>query len=387
MFSTAAVGCKGESNREAGNISELDNLGIKFGNECAPPSTHSSTTRVVLRDFSGEHENAWDAYVYDHASGTPFHLTAWKRVVEKVFQFEARYLLLEEAGRIRGVLPLFLVPNLLFGRCLMSTPFAVYGGICADDGLTAAYLQRAACEMAKRERVQYLELREQLPFNSATFQTKKLYVAFDLDLPRSVDELLAGFPRDTRYMIRKANKNQLYSIVSVEHLDQFHHIYCRSLHQLGTPAFPKKLFRTILQEFAGKVELTTVWKGKEALSAVLSFLFRDSILPYFGGSLDEGRQFAANNFMYYEVMRRALHAGYRRFDFGRSKLGSGSCAFKRQWNMRERALPYQFFLVLRKTMPNYSPANPKFKAAISVWKSLPFPVTRWLGPVMVRAFS
>ena len=100
----------------------------------------------------------------------------------------------------------------------------------------------------------------------------------------------------------------------------------------------------------------------------------------------EGRPVAANNYMYYEVMGRALEVGVRRFDFGRSKLGSGSYAFKTQWNMRERPLPYQFYLVKRKSMPNFSPANPKFKLAISMWKALPLPITKILGPVMVRAF-
>src|SRR5262249_20417165 len=109
-------------------------------------------------------------------------------------------------------------------------------------------------------------------------------------------------------------------------------------------------------------------------------------LPYFGGSLLEGRSLAANNFMYYEVMRRAIEDGLKHFDFGRSKLGSGSYAFKTTWNMRERPLPYRFFLVRRKSLPNFSPANPKFKLAISLWRSLPFPVTKVVGPAIVRAF-
>jgi len=341
----------------------------------------------VIREYTEEYRNAWDEYVHRHTSGTPFHLTSWKRVIEKVFHFEARYLLVEEAGNIRAVLPLFLVPNLLFGRSLMSTPFAVYGGICGDDQDSATQLRQSACEMAQRERVQYLELREQLPSDDPSFLTKELYVTFDSELPKTQDELLASFPRDTRYMIRKAQKNELYSVFDVQELNAFYQIYSRSLHQLGTPAFPKDLFRAILDEFAGSSELTTVWKGRKALAAVLSFVFRDSVLPYFGGSIGEGRQFAANNFMYHEVMKRAIEARIRKFDFGRSKRGSGSYAFKTQWNMRERPLPYQFFLVRRKSMPNFSPANPKFKAAISVWKSLPFAVTKRLGPIMVRAFS
>jgi FemAB-related protein (PEP-CTERM system-associated) len=341
---------------------------------------------ITIRRYQDQFQHAWDEYVYRHPSGSLFHLTAWKRVIEKTFRFESRYLLMEERGTIRGVLPLFVVPNFLLGRSLISTPLAVYGGVCADDEQMSSRLRKAACQMAEREGVQYLELREQWPLAEPGFQTKELYVTFDQELPSNVDQLLRGFPRDTRYMIRKGQKNGLRAVVDPQQLDIFYEIYSRSFHQLGTPVFSKCLFRVVLEELGEQSELTTVWHGEKALAAVLTFRYRDWVLPYFGGSLVEGRRFAANNFMYYEVMRRALEGGARHFDFGRSKLGSGSYAFKTQWNMRERRLPYQFFLVRRKSMPNFSPANPKFRLAISLWKSLPFPLTKILGPVMVRAF-
>lgn len=328
----------------------------------------------------------WDDYVYRHPTSSIFHLTAWKRVIERTFRFESRYLVVQRENQICGVLPLFLVTNVLQGRTLISSPFAVYGGICADDDETASSLRAAACRIAEQEGVQHLELREQWPTSAPQFQTKELYVTFDLELPQSADELQRRFPRDTRYMIRKAGKNGLRAIWDNRELDTFYEIYSHSFHNLGTPVFPKKLFRTVLEEFGEQCELTTVWHARKALAAVLSFRFRDWILPYFGGSLMEGRTLAANNFMYWEVMKRALESGVRHFDFGRSKLGSGSHAFKTQWNMRERPLPYQFFLVKRKSMPNFSPANPKFKLPISLWRAMPFAVTKVLGPVVVRWF-
>jgi FemAB-related protein (PEP-CTERM system-associated) len=287
----------------------------------SPPGTPSN---AIVCSYEDRFQSAWDEYVYRHSSGSIFHLIAWKRVVEKAFKFEARYLLVKENGSIRGVLPLFMVSNLLFGRSLISTPIAVYGGICGDNENIKSLLRRAACQMAERERVQYLELREQWPIAFSGFLTKQLYVTFDLELPRDLDGLLRGFPRDTRYMIRKGQKNGLQAVVDNRQLDTFYEIYSRSFSNLGTPVFAKRLFRIVLDEFGEQCELTTVWSGKKALASVLSFRFRDWILPYFGGSLVESRPLAANNFMYYEVMRRALEAGVRFFDFGRSKLGSGA---------------------------------------------------------------
>jgi len=156
--------------------------------------------------------------------------------------------------------------------------------------------------------------------------------------------------------------------------------------QLGTPVFGKEFFRRLRAEFGDRCETTVVWHGEKAIAGALSFRFRDWILPYYGGSLMEGRRLAANNFLYWEVMKRALERGLQHFDFGRSKMGTGAHAFKCQWNMREYPLPYQYYLAGRKEMPNFSPTNPRFKSAIALWKHLPFSVTKLLGPRLVRLF-
>jgi FemAB-related protein (PEP-CTERM system-associated) len=315
-----------------------------------------------------------------------FHLTAWKRSIERAFGFQARYLAVEEQGTIRGVLPLFLVDNWVQGKSLISAPFAVYGGICADDEGAAETLRTAACELARKEKVQFLELREQRPFSYPDFHCKHLYVTFDRELPSDCRELLQSFPRDTRYMIRKAQKGGLRAVVGNGHLDVLYGIYAYSVRQLGTPVFSRRYFQILLEEFGENCEVTTIWHEEKAIAGVLSFRFRDRILPYYGGSLLEGRQLAANNFMYWEVMRRAAECGIRYYDFGRSKLGTGAYAFKTQWGMQERPLPYQFYLGRRKTMPNFSPVNPRFRLGVNLWKRMPLWAANVLGPRVVRLF-
>lgn len=347
------------------------------------PASKTSTQVVAYEERM---EKAWDSYVHAHPSTTLFHLSAWKRVIERAFGFEARYLQLESEGRIAGVLPLFLVKNRILGKALISTPFAVYGGICADQDEAAGVLRAHASRMAREEAVEYLELREQSPAFDPEFRTKQLYVTFDRELPATPDLLLKSFPRDTRYMIRKAQKNDLCLVKGNDQLAVFYEIYAHSVHNLGTPVFSRKFFEILLQEFGNTCEVAVVYQKTRAVAAVVSFRFRNWILPYYGGSLLEGRPLAANNFMYWEVMKQALESGAQYFDFGRSKLGTGAYAFKQQWSMRERPLPYQFLLVNREEMPNFSPVNPRFKLATSLWRRVPFALTKVVGPELVRLF-
>jgi hypothetical protein len=81
-----------------------------------------------------------------------------------------------------------------------------------------------------------------------------------------------------------------------------------------------------------------------------------------------------------------VQKGIRVFDFGRSKKGTGSYAFKTQWNMTEEPLHYGVHLVRRKTVPNFSPVNPKFERATRIWQKLPAWLTTAVGPHVVRWF-
>jgi hypothetical protein len=106
----------------------------------------SGELTLKVAEFTDARAAEWDQFVLAHPSGTVFHMTPWKRVIERSFGYAAKYLLAERDGKICGVLPLFLVKNLIIGKTLISTPFGVYGGICAADAESYAALQDAACE-------------------------------------------------------------------------------------------------------------------------------------------------------------------------------------------------------------------------------------------------
>src|SRR5689334_22128834 len=96
---------------------------------------------IQVRPLESEDWTSWDAFVDTHPHGSPFHLLAWKKSIETTFRYQPHYLLASDAGRIRAVLPLFLVSNLIVGKILLSTPFAVYGGILADSGEALAAMK------------------------------------------------------------------------------------------------------------------------------------------------------------------------------------------------------------------------------------------------------
>jgi FemAB-related protein (PEP-CTERM system-associated) len=324
----------------------------------------------------------WDAFVRSNAHGSPFHLLAWKRVVETAFGHRPHYLMAAGPDRVEGVLPLIEVPGLLGGRGLVSVPYGVYGGVCAASPEARAGLLAAAARLARERRADYVELRHRRG-QQADLPTKSLYVTFARPISADPEENMAAIPRKQRRMIRQGAKFGLRAEFGLQHLDAFYEVYAESVRNLGSPVFPRALFRAIAEEFKQDCELLTVWREGRLLAGVLTLLYEDQALPYYGGALREALQFAVNDFMYWELMSRVAAAGYRVFDFGRSREGTGPYHFKRHWGFEPEPLPYQYIL-RRGGIPNMSPSNPKMRLAIAAWKRLPFAVTKTLGPRLTR---
>jgi len=336
--------------------------------------------------YSHEVQARWDAFVQQQDEGTFFHTTAWKRVIERTFGFKAQYLAAEQDGQLVGVLPLFMVANPLMGKTLISTPFATYGGVCTANPEARALLLQTATEMANAEHVDYLELRTHEASNAPAFHTKSLYVDFYCPIDPDPERQMKLLPKDTRYMIRKGQKAGLRATKGDHQLDAFYEVYAHSVRHLGTPVFSKKLFKNLMKEMGNQAEIVIVWNGQTAVAGAMCLHFKGWVMPYYAGSTLEGRKCAANNFMFWHIIEDGAKQDTKFFDFGRSKLGTGAHDFKSKWNMLERPLPYQYYLVERKEMPNFSPNNPRFHRAIEMWKHMPFPLTKLLGPALVKLF-
>ena len=333
---------------------------------------------------AGSDERRWDDFVLAHPHGTPFHLVAWKKVIQKNFGYEPHYLMAVDADRVRGILPLFLVKNLLVGKALISSPFAVYGGVLADNDAARASLATGARRLGETLGVEYVELRNAHASQCVGFERVSRHVTFTQEIGEDEEAILAKIPRKTRYMVRRSLKEP-FSTRKTTDLSGFEELYARSLRRLGTPSFPTQYFSDLMICFKEAIDVREVVLDGKVASAVMTFYFRDQVMPYYGASDPAFNAAAPNNFMYYDLMRWGGKNGYRVFDFGRSKKsGSGSYDFKSHWGMLERELPYEILLVKRKELPNFSPNNPRFNLAIQIWQHLPLAVTRRLGPYFVR---
>lgn len=327
----------------------------------------------------------WDAYVDKNEAGSFFHLAGWMRVIQDVYGHTPHYLYLEQDGVLKGVLPLVEQNSRLFGHTLISTPFCVYGGAIADDEESLLELEQEAARLGKMLGVDYIEFR----YNHARENNNDLVLnchhsTYITALEDDEQAILQSIKKKQRANVRQSLKNSLESQVSND-VDMVHRVYSESVRNLGTPVFPKSYFAALKNVFGSSVECLTIKQSGKPVSAVMSFYYKDTVLPYYGGGTPDARQCRSNDFMYYHLM---CHARQNRqcqfFDFGRSKNGSGSGSYKKSWGISSKPLFYYCQLIKADSLPNLSPDNPKYKFFINVWKKLPLFVSERVGPYLSK---
>jgi FemAB-related protein (PEP-CTERM system-associated) len=327
----------------------------------------------------------WDAFVAACPDATFFHRAGWKTVIDRAFGHSTHFLYAETAGRIEGVLPLAEVKSRLFGHTLVALPFCVYGGIAARADRARQVLDEAARTLAENLGVDHLEYRNRTP-QHADWIHKDLYVTFRKEIDADVERNLLAIPRKQRAMVRKGIKAELKTEID-DGVERFFAAYSASVHRLGTPVFARRYFKILKAVFGGDCEVLTVTQKGRLVASVLSFYFRDEVLPYYGGGVASARDVAGNDFMYWDLMRRACERGIRVFDFGRSKRGTGSFDFKKNWGFEPQPLSYEYLLVKGKRVAEHNPLNPKYRMFIKMWQRLPLPLANLIGPHIVKSLG
>jgi len=341
-----------------------------------------------IRIISANEKNRlrWDRYITKSEHGTFYHQWGWREVVKTSLGHRPFYLAAEKESRIKGVLPLFLVKNPLAGRFLVSVPGANYGGICADDPDTSNMLLQKAKALCKKTGAAYLELRNSgepgfsLPVNDS-------FATILIHLDQDPDKVWRSFRKSVRNTARKAARAKIkieFRSSQSDTIPIFHDLYSRNMQQLGSPCFGQFFFTSIIRQFPNDSRIVTARIGNKIVAVDLIVFFKKSILSLYAGTDHNYLKLGVNTLLTWEEIRYGCANGFKRYDFGRSTLGSGSFDFKKRWNGEIHRLCYNYYLHKAKKNPLKNPLAPGYRMASGIWKRLPLPLTRYIGPHIVK---
>ena len=322
------------------------------------------------------------------ARASLFHRPAWLAAVAAGTGQRAAGLVAESMGVITGWLPLTEVRSPLFGKALVSSGFGVGGGICASSDGAARVLAQAAQDYATRGGFGGVELRGgPIPAGWECWSDK--HCGFERPLADSDEAELTAIPRKARAEVRKGLGFGHRITIGRAKTDLAAHYACysESVRNLGTPVFPRALFAAMLDAFPESADILTVWQGDTPLASVFNFYHNGAVMPFWGGGSHAARPARANELMYYELMLHARKAGMTRFDFGRSKTGSGPFSFKKNWGFAPEPLTYGAWTAPGQPPRNIDPTDASYSRKIDLWKKLPLPIANTLGPWIARGLA
>jgi len=351
-------------------------------NELTPVDLFQETPGPMTVSLATESDRAdWDAYVDRNSDAAGYHEWAWRAVFERAFGHECRYLVARR-GPVVGVLPLVEIRSALFGRTLTSLPFVNFGGVLAETDEVARALVDEAGRLAKSSGCKHVELRhigrrfEDLP-------CRQHKVTMRLPLQTGMWDRI---DRKARNQVRKAQKSDLTVVRGgAELVSEFYQVFARNMRDLGTPVYSPGFFREVLAAFPETARVFLVEHGTRAVAAGITIRHRDGLEVPWASSLREYRSQCPNNLLYWRIIEHAIDSGCRTLDFGRSTPNEGTYHFKEQWGARPEPLYWEYVLRGRTDLPDLSPANPKYRAAIAVWTRLPLAITNLIGPHIVRS--
>ncbi|MHC4943609.1 MAG: FemAB family XrtA/PEP-CTERM system-associated protein [Planctomycetota bacterium] len=340
------------------------------------------TTKIGLLDVDKFYE--WDRFVREAEGGTLFHLTRWQDLIRNNFTHKPYYLYSERDGQITGVLPLMHVRSSLLGSVLVSTPYAVYGGVVANQPEDAEKLVLASQELARRLNVRHVEYRQ---FKGTAYDLPSidLYHTFIREIPEDEEECLKIIPRKSRASARQGrDKFHLRFVHANNQIDRFYELFVMNKRLLGSPVFSKKYFRTLMDIFDGRVFIHCVLHEQKIVSAVMSFVYKNTVLPYYSGSEKQYERMQINNYQYWQLMAWACRRGMRFFDFGRSRKDTGAFKFKANMGFDSTELKYQYFFPKEGKIPSVNPSNPKYNLPKMIMRNIPIPLAKVVGPLLVK---
>jgi FemAB-related protein (PEP-CTERM system-associated) len=351
----------------------------------APLAIHHS---LRVSDLSDPREvERIEAFVREHG-GNLFQRPRWLMAVERGTGQRALGLVTETMGAVTGWLPLTAVRSFLFGKALISSGFGVGGGILADGENSEKLLADAAENFAVDNGFASIELRggnSPAGWNEVCDK----HSGFERELAADDEAELLAIPRKARAEVRKSLKNDLTVRVGRGSADLAAHyaVYSESVRNLGTPVFPRSLFCAMLDAFPKSSDILTIEKGGAPIASVLSFYHSGGVMPFWGGGTFAARHERANELMYYELMLHARKHGMARFDFGRSKTGSGPYHFKKNWGFEPQPLRYSIWTAPGAKPRDIDPTGAGYARKVELWKKLPLPIANAIGPIIARGLA
>lgn len=274
--------------------------------------------------------SAYREFVSGHPDRTAFHGLAWRRAVDRAFDYEPAFRLLFEPDGDDPVaaVPGFRVPGLLGSS--VKNPFCEYGyPLLAPDASPVGVLSALADAVDGRDAciLKDASFSGVSGYGPAGYGAVETGVSYRLPLDPGFDGIReTAFDAELRRAVRQAEEAGL-TFVESDDVAAFHELYVDTMRRLGSPPFPRGFFEALRSAFGGDCRLWLV-EDDEPIAGVLALQAGGTCHLLVNGADRERFGARPNHFLYARAIERLASEGLSVVDFGRTEPESGVARFK-----------------------------------------------------------
>lgn len=319
----------------------------------------------------------------------------WGSVCED-FGHDRRYLGITEGDELVAGLPLMFIDTRLFGKKLVSMPYAPYGSLLVSDDVDSpdeyrkqllGDLQHLSDELG----VAQASVRG-VDFNSvpAAYERVNRFVTFEVDLTDGEDEVWDNVASRFRRSVRKSRKEDVYVEKGYDEtmLSEYYDLYLDNMQYYGTPPYSRQFFRNVSEHLA-KIDAFEMYmaytpEGKP-INGVTTFSFGDRAIYWTGVSDYEYRDLNGGSRLMWEAIADSCESGYSTFDLGRTREDTGVYDYKKGIGKPVDLVDVHYAPTGELSLTN--PEDEKYDKYKQLWQKLPTKMTECIGPHIRKRLS
>ena len=297
-----------------------------------------------------------------------------------------------DAGQIAGFLPLCHIRSAITGPRLVAFPFSDHCPLVAEDEVSAQRLIDEAVQLARQERVRYLELRTGLNSTLAgrsDFVEGNLYVSWQTTLTSDLAVMWSRLRGPVRKKIRKSRRLgvQIRRAQRREDMQEYYRLHLRTRSKKhGMPAQSQQFFLDLWDIFAASGALQLFLADYEGTTIAGTVMIGSGTTARILYGASDGRylHLAPNNLLMWEAIVWCCQQGYQTLEHGRTaRANEGLMKFKEGWAAIEKPLPYYYYPDIA-GLAATSERSRLYKLLTSCWKRVPLALAGPLGGSLYR---
>jgi serine/alanine adding enzyme len=315
----------------------------------------------------------WDSFVSGKQDGTFYHLSYWGTAIKDAYGLDYFVIVARDNGVIVCGTPLVIIKYCL-RKYAYSMPYVSHASFCGGDETIRREIQGFLLDIFDVYFIEFRELRSRSEaINSLVTQV--------LDLRSGNASLWNKLDSAERSSVRKALRGGLTISSEGNNLSIFYRLFAEKMRRLGTPPHSEKMFSSLVEYGRRNVHLLTVKLKGEIIGGMFLGHVGDRLYNPWVAMNDDYRYLSCSDFLYWSAIEWACEKGFRYFDLGRSRRGSGVYRFKRKWGAEDVGLCYRriFKNGSVKNITGHIGESYPVSVAASIWKRLPCSISTLAG--------